>query len=113
MDIDRIRRDYSLHPNRAEPLIPELCDEVEKLRGQRDELLTSLQRLSEAIDGLTHSSEGVAGLHRNGDVATWEELCKGGRFEEWLTPWSDALGILAKHETPCPRKDHHERTERI
>jgi uncharacterized protein YukE len=61
-----------------------------------EELVAVLERLSEAIDGLIHSSEGVADLHGNGDVATWESLCKGGRFEEWLLPWSDALELLAK-----------------
>lgn len=35
-------------------------------------------------------SQGVYGLHLNGDLSPWPELSKGGRFEEW-TAGIDAL----------------------
>lgn len=35
------------------------------------------------IDGLVSESDGVAGLHLNGDVAPWGELLPGGRFERF------------------------------
>jgi uncharacterized protein YoaH (UPF0181 family) len=38
-------------------------------------------RLVDELDGLVSESDGVSGLHLNGDVATWEELLPGGRFE--------------------------------
>ena len=38
-------------------------------------------RLVDELDGLVSESGGVSGLHLNGDVATWEELLPGGRFE--------------------------------
>ena len=45
---------------------------------------TQLAEVVEAVNALIESSEGVAGLHLNGDLAPWEELLAGGRFEEWL-----------------------------
>ncbi len=44
-----------------------------------------------AVASLIDESDGVAGLHRNGDIATWGELRTGGRFEEWLAPFDAAL----------------------
>ena len=38
-------------------------------------------RLVDELDSLVGESDGVSGLHRNGDVATWDELLPGGRFE--------------------------------
>ena len=44
-----------------------------------------------AVRDLIADSEGVAGLHLNGDMAPWDELRTGGRFEEWLKPFDDAI----------------------
>lgn len=38
-------------------------------------------RLVDELDGMGGESDGVPGLHLNGDVATWDELLPGGRFE--------------------------------
>lgn len=43
-------------------------------------LLSAVNAIAQLID----ESAGVAGLHRNGDMATWAELRRGGRFESWL-----------------------------
>lgn len=45
----------------------------------------ALFRLDNALTELIDSSDGVAGLHLNGDLAEWEELLPGGRFEQWLS----------------------------
>ena len=37
------------------------------------------------IDDLVANSEGVAGLHMNGDVACWESIMDGGAFGAWLS----------------------------
>lgn len=37
------------------------------------------------IDNLIDESEGVTGLHLNGDVAPWDELLPGGRFERFTS----------------------------
>ena len=45
----------------------------------------ALQKVLTDLDALISQSNGVVGLHRNGDVATWSELTDGGRFNEWLS----------------------------
>lgn len=47
-----------------------------------------------AVESLINDSGGVTGLHLNGDVATWDELRTGGRYETWLTDFDEALTIL-------------------
>jgi hypothetical protein len=53
-----------------------------------------------AIETLIEESDGVAGLHLNGNVAPWEELRTGGRFESWLLPFDDALAALRQPAAP-------------
>lgn len=60
------------------------------------ELVEALQGLLDDIRGLMEESEGVAGLHRNGDVADWDSLAEGGSFER-LSHLSAADAALAKH----------------
>ena len=50
-----------------------------------------LRKGLEAVEQLIDDSVGVAGLHKNGDVAPWDELRTGGRFEEWLNDFDAAL----------------------
>lgn len=57
-------------------------------------LLETLTKLVADLDSLVADSKGVAGLHRNGDVATWGELTAGGRFEGWLSSLDDARDLL-------------------
>jgi hypothetical protein len=45
----------------------------------------------EAVESLINESRGVSGLHLNGDLAPWDELRTGGRVEEWLIAFDDAL----------------------
>jgi len=44
----------------------------------------------EAVRALIDESVGVAGLHLNGDLATWGELEEGGWMEAWLLPFNMA-----------------------
>lgn len=60
------------------------------------DLLAKLTKLVNDLDGLIAESTGVAGLHRNGDIATWSELTAGGRFEEWLSSLDEARDLLAE-----------------
>lgn len=58
-----------------------------------DELLEYIKILEKGIDSVTtliSDSQGVYGLHLNGDPAPWLELIEGGRFEEWLVEFSQA-----------------------
>ena len=76
---------------------PELYESLEKA-------LDALQRLHTDVEALIADSEGVYGLHHNGDPAPWSELIEGGAHEDWIgTPlwsarnaWRDGQTILAK-----------------
>lgn len=65
-----------------------------QLELQRDQLLAALEGLVGDVQGLIEESEGVVGLHLNGDVAPWHELEAGGRYER-LSCLPDALVLLA------------------
>mgnify|MGYP003654228609 CR=1 FL=1 len=67
MDYDNMTR---------EQLITKLSDHDYRLEGLRKGMKT--------VRDLIDSSEGVAGLHGNGDVAPWGDLLLGGSYEEWL-----------------------------
>ena len=66
--------------------------ESRKARKRTAELNAEVERLREAVNAvfdLIEESHGVTGLHLNGDVAPWDELLRGGRYEDWLAPLSD------------------------
>ena len=59
--------------------------------GQLERELAVARKGLEAVASLMDESQGVGGLHMNGDFAPWSELRTGGRFEEWLVAFDDAL----------------------
>ena len=61
--------------------------EIERLTAKVEQMEKGLV----AVQELIQSSDGVAGLHLNGDVASWNDLLAGGHFEEWLAAFSEAL----------------------
>lgn len=79
-----------------------LLAERDSLRKRVEELERALCSLYSSITTLMEESEGVAGLHKNGDIATWAELDTGGQFENWLGPYlqraSELLDQPAPHE---------------
>lgn len=54
--------------------------------------LSALQTLVGELDSLIDDSEGVSGLHRNGDIAAWSELMSDGAYP-WLSSLDDARRI--------------------
>lgn len=70
-----------------------LSGRVQMLERQRGKLLGALDGMLTDIHSLMAESYGVAGLHLNGDVATWDELSEGGRFE-WLMHISEARTVV-------------------
>lgn len=62
-----------------------------------------------ATDELINNSEGVSELHLNGETATWDELRRGGRFEEWLHDFDCAADIfeIGGDLPENPRSRHH------
>jgi hypothetical protein len=76
----------------------------------RDTVIELASDLVRSLDDLIGSSEGVAGLHRNGDLAPWDTLLEGGEFEAWLKALDamraglDAAGMAETRLTPEPAK---------
>lgn len=59
-------------------------EQVKALTIAHASLLSALSTLVDDVNALVSESEGVAGLHRNGDVAPWVDLLPGGQYGEWL-----------------------------
>jgi hypothetical protein len=67
------------------------CPEcLRELREENKILKTGIKAVRDLMD----SSQGVAGLHLNGDVAPWEEISEGGQFEEHLLAFNEAEKLL-------------------
>jgi len=67
--------------------VPDLIDSLIK------RLYDQVEILSEGINAvrdLISESVGVAGLHRNGELAPWAELEGDGRFSDWLCAFNQA-----------------------
>lgn len=57
------------------------------------------------LDDLIANSEGVAGLHMNGEVAPWCDLTRGGQYHTWLELLAyarDILVALGQEEKAAP-----------
>lgn len=73
------------------------CRLVEKTElAKTQERIATLEKGIRAVMDLINDSQGVAGLHRNGDVADWSNLRSGGSFEDLLLDFDDACDILDK-----------------
>ncbi len=65
-------------------------DKLEKLKKENETLRAGL----DAVRQLVHESEGVSGLHFNGELAPWDELLAGGEFDHWLSDYSEAIETM-------------------
>lgn len=70
-------------------------DELRMLRKQHSELLKALRALTASVSDLASESEGVTGLHLNGNLADWDELLSEGGY---LSAHAEATEILAKYK---------------
>lgn len=69
---------------------------ADPLKEQLAECQAREKVLREALDvvaALIAETSGVVGLHLNGDFSPWSDLLEGGRFEEWLVGFSEALAL--------------------
>ncbi|MGE6778308.1 hypothetical protein ACQKFL_11775 [Vreelandella titanicae] len=71
-----------------------------KMESERDALAAHVDNVHSSMNDLIRESQGVAGLHKNGDVAEWESLLEGGHFEGWLLCLSEKpdTASLAHHD---------------
>ena len=70
-------------PEELDALVHQLCKRIQALS-------FGIQQVRELMD----DSDGVAGLHLNGDVAQWGELQDGGKFWEWLWGFNCAEEVI-------------------
>ena len=69
-------------------------NKIEKVGAENKLLRETLEYVLSSVNDLIADSEGVTGLHLNGDFAPWEELMEGGRYEDWLLSLSTAQDFL-------------------
>lgn len=74
-------------PTDPDVVLSDCRDAITALLAERDILRAGIV----AVDELIRESDGVVGLHLNGDVAPWSDLLAGGRYEEWLGDLSAAM----------------------
>ena len=112
--VDEGRSDHGHAPAGAVEKVKRNADIAERIEEfllidstPRDTLTGLALSLVQDIDALIGNSEGVAGLHMNGNVAPWGSLTEGGEFGAWLGSFDrlrDALdeafppaGIAGRH----------------
>ncbi len=67
------------HPPRRDGEIHQDQEASDPMNGEI--ILDALEGLVFELDVLVAESDGVVGLHLNGDEAPWDELLPGGRYE--------------------------------
>ena len=70
--------------------IKAISEEATK-RGRLEAEVERKDKALAAVLDLIEQSQGVYGLHLNGDGAPWETLRTGGQFEQWLIDFDEAL----------------------
>lgn len=61
-----------------------LQQELKDRAAKSDPIIAASKRVLHDIDDLVANSEGVSGLHMNGEVADWQSIMAGGSFGAWL-----------------------------
>lgn len=82
------------------PTVAGLTRRVEHLQTivaatENGETVALARDLISHLEELMSESAGVAGLHRNGDLAPWDSLIEGGDFDEWLSSFNALRDHLA------------------
>ena len=85
-NIGPVRVDYIYHVDDIWIVCPPPDADLIALAPDLARLAVAAGELAEAIEELIASSDGVYGLHLNGDPAPWGSLTEGGSIQEWLLP---------------------------
>ena len=83
-----------------------LADALDAAEAREAGLRAALAGVLRSFDDLVAESYGVTGLHRNGDVAPWNELLEGGHFEEWTEP-QFSIARAALNNAPAAKEADH------
>lgn len=78
----------------ARTLVPQLLTALEAERAKVARLVEAATVFAHDVRDLIANSDGVAGLHMNGDMAEWESLLPGGSFSPWLQSIADLESLL-------------------
>lgn len=70
---------------------------IAELEARESIAITHLAQVVEEMNFLMNDSQGVAGLHLNGDIAKWESLLRGGSDGSWLTYLSNAAEFVQSY----------------
>lgn len=68
--------------------------QLKAVEHEAKQLRLRARKLAKQLRSLIADSDGVVGLHRNGDVAEWGELLRGGAYEDWLDGLDDLEELL-------------------
>lgn len=75
---------------------------IDQQQAEINALKAHVERLRVYMESLVEESTGVAGWHKNGDIATWDELDIASVFDD--TPQQN----LAEHDAEVARRAFHE-----
>lgn len=70
---------------------------IKELEARESIAITHLTQVVEEMNFLMNDSQGVAGLHLNGDIAKRESLLRGGSDDSWLTYLSEAADFVQNY----------------
>lgn len=94
-DLQRAAFKEAAKRSEAEAKVAEWVKEAKRLA----ELVAVARCGLTAVFELIEASDGVKGLHDNGDDAPWSELQRGGRFDSWLGEFSVAFAEVVVGKT--------------
>ena len=81
----------------SEEVLPMLREDLARAF---DAATADLRELPKSLTGLIAESDGVAGLHLNGDDAPWGSLMDEGEFGDWLgREFTDTLAAYTPGES--------------
>jgi len=89
-------RERSLAGSTLSQTEPETVETIETVQDAGVAARGHLRRVVSALDALIGESQGVYGLHKNGDMAPWPELTRGGQCEGWLLALNEARDFLGR-----------------
>lgn len=81
----------------------DMLAEIDRLKAELELVREASGALVDEIYDLMNESDGVAGLHLNGDVADWDELVPGGRFER-LSSLEDVNALVRRERDELAAK---------
>lgn len=93
-----VAQDIASENRTLDGLLAEAKERAKDAEARAEKMRTALLGVVKDFDDLISESEGVAGLHLNGDLAPWRELIDGGRFDTWTGGLTEARALLAEQE---------------